>query len=120
MRLIGGEHKFIKIPDKIGAEQRIVLIADPEEWDLPHNIYYQGNGVTLYTEDDRCAFCYSSETLIYKVFFAGTQESIRTWCGFLKRKPDTYAAIFLYVFNRVRAAQGSKKGRRRKEVFWSG
>jgi signal transduction histidine kinase len=117
VRLVGGEHKFIKIPDKIGAEQRIVLIADPEEWDLPHNIDYQGNGVMLYTEDDRCAFCYSSDTLMYKVFFAGTQESIRSWRGFLKRKPDTYAAIFLYIFNRVRAAQGLEEREEKERSF---
>jgi signal transduction histidine kinase len=109
IRIEAGAHEFIEVPDKLGAEGKVTLVADPKGCTLPRGQVYDSDGIGIYREGGRCALCYSSNIQKYQVHFVGTARSIKEWCEVLQSKPEAYATVFLHVFNRKRATGGLEK-----------
>ena len=117
LRIEAGIHKFTKSPDKLGAKGSVFLVCDPNGMELPGELVYTHPPITLYCAEDKCALRYKTEVETFKVFFQGRSESIRDWCRYIKAKPDTYASIFLYIFNRNRAAGALERQTNEERTF---
>ena len=105
----GGVHEFIKPPNKLGAEGQVILVRDPKDMQMPIEVSYKKNPITLYRDRDRCVLCYSTDIERFEIFFRGETKLINDWSCHIKSRPDTYASIFLYIFNRNRASAALAK-----------
>ena len=111
IKIIAGVHVF-KVPtSKIGSEGLVILVSKPVNTEFEGKILYARGPISLHRQDEECALFYKSKTEEFEVHFEGQQEAITYWCRELKCRAETYASIFLYIFNRNRAASFLERAR---------
>jgi len=107
--IVASSHIFIIEPDKIGSKGKITPFGDPSPLSLPLTRNFDLPPVSILTTHDKCIFKYATKIQEYEIQFTGSTVDIQHWVDNLERNPYLAATLFLYLFNRFRAAQALEK-----------
>lgn len=101
-------HEFLRPPEKIGVGDPLVLFGNPLK-SLPARIIFNQAPVTVSADESCCVYKYCSAVQRFELQFSGAPKEISRWAATLKNGPFVAAPLFLYFFNRFRAANALLK-----------
>ena len=104
IRVIASSHEFKIAPDKSGALGRIFPFEDIGKHQLPNRRVFDRPPITISTADDKCLYSYKTPTQEFRILFSGAEAHIDRWSEILRANAVLAAPMFLYLFNRKRAA----------------